>query len=306
LKITSKIDAFKIDLVEFIDLINLAKDENDDVLLHELSGDLISFKNKIKTLEFEALFSLPEDSMNTFLDIQAGSGGLDAQDWVSMLFKMYTAWLERRKFKYKVISVSYGESLGIKAISIKIYGDYSFGWLKYEAGIHRLVRKSPFDSNNKRHTSFASVFVYPDNEKDCDVELNDSDIKIDTYKSSGAGGQHVNTTESAVRVRHLPSGVVVQCQSERSQHKNKISAMRQLSLKVHALYAFNRKMDMKKIEDGKLSITWGNQIRSYILDKSLIKDVRSNFEVSNVDLVLNGDLDPFIFSVLNMKCKKYD
>jgi len=296
-----KLNFFKTELIDIIEFYNLAKNDNDNILFKELSEKFILLKSCVIQFEYESFFSSADDIMDSFFDIQSGSGGIDAQDWVEILFKMYTCWFEKHGFTYNIISLSRGDVAGIKSISLKVCGKYSFGWLKNEVGIHRLVRKSPFDSNNKRHTSFASVFVYPDNDKKCDFVLNDFDLKIDTFKSSGAGGQHVNTTESAVRITHIPTGVVVQCQSERSQHKNKSSAIRQLKLKLNEMFLLNKNLVKKKEESNKLSITWGNQIRSYILDKSRIKDLRTNFEMTNIDLVLNGELDPFVFSVLDMK-----
>ena len=289
--------------MDFIDLFYIAKNDKDDILLIELLNKLEYLKKLLLDTESNIFFTC-SDNVNVFFDIQVGSGGLDAQDWVNILFKMYISWFEKREFKYKIISLISGELSGIKFISIKISGKFAYGWLKYESGIHRLVRKSPFDTNKKRHTSFASVFIYPDNEVVADININESDLKIDTFRSSGAGGQHVNTTDSAVRIKHISSGIVVQCQSERSQHQNKLHALRQLMLKLRALHILNCKLDKQKLEKNKLSITWGNQIRSYVLDKSFIKDLRSGYETSNVELVLNGNLDIFVLSVLNMKEKK--
>ncbi len=244
--------------------------------------------------------------MNSFFEIHAGSGGVDAQDWVSILFKMYTSWFKKHKFKYDVISSVEGDISGLKSVSLKVSGKYSYGWLKYECGVHRLVRKSPFDMNNKRHTSFASVFVYPENEDYLKIKLNESDLKIDTFKASGAGGQHVNKTNSAVRIRHIPTNLIVQCQSDRSQHKNKVYAIKQLKLKINTLNLINKKKSKEVFEKKKSDISWGNQIRSYFLDKSFIKDLRTNFERNDVSIVLNGDLDPFVFSILKLKYKDYE
>lgn len=305
-KVVVKMKSFNDDLCDIIEFFNLAKEMNDFDLLNELLNKFTVLKNEISMFEYESMFFSPDDVMNSFFDIQAGSGGVDAQDWVDMLFKMYTCWFEKHGFVYDVLGLSRGEVAGTKSVSMKVSGKYSFGWLKNETGIHRLVRKSPFDSNNKRHTSFASVFVYPDNDTKSDIILNDGDLKIDTYRSSGAGGQHVNTTESAVRITHVPTGVVVQCQSDRSQHKNKAHAIRQLKLKLHAMFLLDKKQERDKKETNKASITWGNQIRSYVLDKSRIKDLRTNFETSNISLVLGGNLDPLVFSVLDMKRKCYE
>ncbi len=299
-KIVSKIDFLNLEILDFIELLDLVKKDNDQILFKELFMKLKFLRNKYSELEILAFFPSSSDFMNTFLDIQAGSGGHDAQDWVDMLLKMYSLWCEKRRFKYNVTSLSRGDAVGIKSVSLKVVGEYSYGWLKNECGIHRLVRKSPFNSNGKRHTSFASVFIYPCSEQNCNIKINDFDLKIDTFKASGAGGQHVNKTESAVRVKHIPTGVVVQCQSERSQHKNKTYAIKQLKLKLHALYMLNKKKDKEKIEKNKMNISWGNQIRSYFLDKSFIKDSRTGLETSNVSMVLGGGLDPFIYSVLRM------
>lgn len=300
-KIVIKLRTFMDEVMDILDFVNLAKETNDSNLCLNLVDKFNILRDAIVKFEYETLFSAPNDYLNSFFDIQAGSGGIDAQDWVEMLLKMYTSWFEKRDFSYQVLNLSRGEIAGIKSVSMKVCGKYAFGWLKNETGVHRLVRKSPFNSNNKRHTSFASVFVYPDHDEKCDFVLNDFDLKIDTYKSSGAGGQHVNTTESAVRITHIPTGIVVQCQSERSQHKNKSQALHQLRLKLNAMFLLSKKQEKDKMENGKLAITWGNQIRSYVLDKSRIKDLRTDFESSNINLVLNGNLDPFVFSVLDMK-----
>jgi len=300
-KMIFKLDLFKTDLTDFLDLFKLAEGDNDLNLLQELIDILNLLDRRIVNFELELLFDSCYDSMDAFVDIQAGSGGLDAQDWVGILLKMYTAWFEKHNFSYNIINLFHGGVSGIKSVSIKVSGKYVFGWLKHESGIHRLVRKSPFDSNKKRHTSFASVFIYPDNKQCYDYVIKESDLKIDTFRSGGAGGQHVNTTDSAVRIKHIPTGITVKCQSERSQHKNKSHAMKQLKSKLHALNSLKKKENQGEFEQNKLSIAWGNHIRSYILDKSLIKDVRSNLEVSDINLVLNGDLDPFVFAIFDMK-----
>jgi peptide chain release factor 2 len=234
------------------------------------------------------------DEANAFLDIQSGSGGTEAQDWAEMLLRMYLRWSERHGFKTELIEVSPGDVAGIKSATIKIEGPYVFGWLRTEIGVHRLVRKSPFDSGNRRHTSFAAVFVSPEIDDDIDIDINPADLRIDVYRASGAGGQHVNRTESAVRITHMPTGVVVQCQNDRSQHKNKATAMKQLKSKLYELEIQKRSADQQVLEESKSDIGWGSQIRSYVLDQSRIKDLRTNVEVGNTQAVLDGDLDQFI------------
>ncbi len=240
------------------------------------------------------MFSGEMDANNAFLDIQAGSGGTEAQDWAEMLLRMYLRWAERKGFKTEIIELSPGEVACIKSATIKVEGPYAYGWLRTETGVHRLVRKSPFDSGNRRHTSFAAVFVSPEVEDDIDVEINPADLRIDVYRASGAGGQHVNRTESAVRITHLPTGIVVQCQNDRSQHKNKATAMKQLKAKLYELELQKRRAEQEKVEESKADIGWGSQIRSYVLDQSRIKDLRTGVEVGNTQAVLDGDLDPFI------------
>jgi peptide chain release factor 2 len=240
------------------------------------------------------MFSGEMDPMNAFVDIQAGSGGTEAQDWAEMLLRMYLRWGERRAFKTELLEVSPGDVAGIKSATIKFSGDYAFGWLRTETGVHRLVRKSPFDSGNRRHTSFAAVFVSPEVDDSVNIEINPSDLRIDVYRASGAGGQHVNRTESAVRITHNPTGIVVQCQNDRSQHKNKDHAMKQLRAKLYELEMQNRRASQQAIEDTKSDIGWGSQIRSYVLDQSRIKDLRTNVEIGNTQSVLDGNLDPFI------------
>ena len=240
------------------------------------------------------MFSGEMDESNAFLDIQAGSGGTEAQDWAEMLLRMYLRWAERHGFKTELIEVSPGDVAGIKSATLKVEGAYAFGWLRTEIGVHRLVRKSPFDSGNRRHTSFAAVFVSPEIDDDIDIDINPADLRIDVYRASGAGGQHVNRTESAVRITHMPSGVVVQCQNDRSQHKNKATAMKQLKSKLYELEVQKRNVDQQALEDTKSDIGWGSQIRSYVLDQSRIKDLRTGVEIGNTQAVLDGDLDPFI------------
>jgi peptide chain release factor 2 len=240
------------------------------------------------------MFPGPMDSHNAFVDIQAGAGGTEAQDWAQMLLRMYLKWADAHGFKVETMDQSDGEVAGIKGVSLRIEGDYAYGWLRTETGVHRLVRKSPFDSGNRRHTSFASVFVSPEVDEDINIEVNPADLEVDTFRSSGAGGQHVNKTESAIRIRHLPSGIVVTCQSERSQHKNRSSAMKMLKAKLYELEFNKRNAAAKVLEDSKSDVSWGNQIRSYVLDQSRIKDLRTNLEVGNTAAVLDGDLDPFM------------
>ena len=244
------------------------------------------------------MFSGEMDANNAFLDIQAGSGGTEAQDWAEMLLRMYLRWAEKQGFTTELIEVSPGDVAGIKSASVSITGEYAFGWLRTETGVHRLVRKSPFDSGNRRHTSFASVFVSPEIDDDIDVEVNPADLRIDVYRASGAGGQHVNRTESAVRITHLPTNIVVQCQNDRSQHKNKATAMKQLKAKLYEMELRKRQSEQQKLEDSKADIGWGSQIRSYVLDASRIKDLRTSVETGNTQAVLDGDLNQFIIASL--------
>lgn len=275
---------------------DLAILENDLVLLNELSIKFIEIKNLFIELEKNIFFSNFYDSMNVFMDIQSGAGGIDSQDVIMLIFKMYTGWFEKKNFKYYIVDFVDGDKSGFKFISIKVTGDYVFGWLKYESGIHRIVRKSPFSSGNKRHTSFVSVHIYPDLEKKVEIDIKDSDLEIHTFRSKGAGGQHVNTTDSAVRIKHIPTGVVTKCQAERSQHQNKIVALKQLKSKLFALNMIKLKEEKQEFNKKKLSIAWGNQIRSYILDKSIIKDLRTKMETTDINFILNGNLDDFIFA----------
>ena len=276
------------------DLIQLAVEENDEETLESVVVDLDKQETLLARLEFERMFSGEMDANNAYLDIQAGSGGTEAQDWANMLLRMYLRWGEAHGFKTDLIEVSPGEVAGIKSGTIHFTGDYAFGWLRTETGVHRLVRKSPFDSGNRRHTSFASVFVSPEVDDSIDIEINPADLRIDTYRASGAGGQHVNKTDSAVRITHIPTGVVVQCQSERSQHQNKDHAMKFLKAKLYELEMQKRNEAKQAMEDSKSDIGWGSQIRSYVLDQSRIKDLRTNIDKSNTQAVLDGDLDDFI------------
>jgi len=275
-------------------LLALAAEESDKATLNDLARDLEGFEERVAKLEFRRMFSGEMDASNAFVDIQAGSGGTEAQDWAEMLLRMYLRWGERRGFKTELMEVSPGEVAGIKSATIRFEGDYCFGWLRTETGVHRLVRKSPFDSGNRRHTSFAAVFVSPEIDDSVVVEINPADLRIDVYRASGAGGQHVNRTESAVRITHNPTGIVVQCQNDRSQHKNRDQAMRQLKAKLFELEMQKRQASRQAVEDSKSDIGWGSQIRSYVLDQSRIKDLRTNVEIANTQSVLDGNLDPFI------------
>jgi peptide chain release factor 2 len=288
------LDALDTALTDASDLLAMAVDEEDAETVDLLVADLEGYEERIGALEFRRMFSGEMDAKNAFVDIQAGSGGTEAQDWAEMLLRMYLRWGERRGFKTELIEVSAGEVAGIKSATVKFDGDYAFGWLRTEIGVHRLVRKSPFDSGNRRHTSFAAVFVAPEVDDDVDIEINPADLRIDVYRASGAGGQHVNRTESAVRITHNPSGIVVQCQNDRSQHKNKATAMKQLKAKLYEMEIQKRREDQQAVEDTKSDIGWGSQIRSYVLDQSRIKDLRTNVEIGNTQSVLDGNLDPFI------------
>ena len=276
------------------ELLQMASEEGDAETVDSIADDLCVFESKVSVLEFRRMFSGEMDANNAFLDIQSGSGGTEAQDWAEMLLRMYLRWGERKGFKTELIEVSDGEVAGIKGATVKFEGDYAFGWLRTETGVHRLVRKSPFDSGNRRHTSFAAVFCSPEVDDDIDIDINPADLRIDVYRASGAGGQHVNRTESAVRITHKPTNVVVQCQNDRSQHKNKATAMKQLKAKLYELEILKRNADQQQVEQSKSDIGWGSQIRSYVLDQSRIKDLRTNVETGNTQAVLDGDLDPFI------------
>lgn len=276
------------------DLLQMAVEEKDESAVEEIVKDLQVYDDDVKQLEFRRMFSGKMDSKSAYLDIQSGSGGTEAQDWADMLLRQYLRWGERRGFKTEVTELSDGEVAGIKSATIHLKGDYAYGWLRTETGVHRLVRKSPFDSGSRRHTSFASVFVFPEVDDSIEIDINPADLRIDTYRASGAGGQHVNRTDSAVRITHLPSNTVVQCQNDRSQHKNKASAMSQLKAKLYELELQKQNEDKQNLEDSKSDIGWGSQIRSYVLDQSRIKDLRTGVETSNTQAVLDGDLDAFI------------
>lgn len=292
--IVTMMTTLRTDLRDCSDLYELAFSENDTDTLEGITKDAERFTKKIEGLEFQRMFSGEMDSHSAYMEIQSGSGGTEAQDWAEMLLRMYLRWGERHGFKTELIEVSPAEVAGIKSATVKFDGPYAYGWLRTESGVHRLVRKSPFDSNNKRHTSFASVFISPEIDDNIVIEINPADLRIDTYRASGAGGQHVNRTDSAIRITHIPTNTVVQCQADRSQHKNRAQAMKQLRAK---LYEMERQKQLDKqavLEAGKKEITWGSQIRSYVLDMSRIKDLRTGVEVGNTQAVLDGDIDKFI------------
>jgi peptide chain release factor 2 len=293
-KVVQTIDQLTSQLAEERELLELAQQEADLKTVTSICQDLDHLEQRLSQLEFARMFAGEMDAHNAFLDIQSGSGGTEAQDWAEMLLRMYLRWADRRRFTTEIIEISPGDVAGIKSATIQVIGDYAYGWLRTETGVHRLVRKSPFDSGNRRHTSFAAVFVAPEIDNEIDIEINPADLRIDVYRASGAGGQHVNRTESAVRITHLPTNIVVQCQNDRSQHKNKATAMKQLKAKLYEIEIQRRRADQQTIEENKADIGWGSQIRSYILDKSLIKDLRTGVEIGNTQAVLDGDLDIFI------------
>ena len=276
------------------ELHELAQEEEDAGTLGDIVGQVQNLTRELEVLEFRRMFAGKMDSHNAFLDVQAGSGGTEAQDWASMLLRMYLKWAERKGYAVDVLEESAGEVAGIKSATIHIRGEYAYGWLRTETGVHRLVRKSPFDSGHRRHTSFAAVFVAPEIEDDIEVELNPADLRVDVFRASGAGGQHVNKTESAIRITHIPTGIVVQCQNERSQHKNRATAMNQMRAKLYELEEQKRKEQAQIVEDNKADIGWGSQIRSYVLDQSRVKDLRTSFESARPQNVLDGDLDDFL------------
>ncbi|WP_139117200.1 peptide chain release factor 2 [Endozoicomonas atrinae] len=292
--IVSTIDELTSGLGDSEELLEMSVEEEDEDGIQGVVDELDELAQKLEVLEFRRMFSGEMDPNSAFLDIQAGSGGTEAQDWANMLLRMYLRWGEANGFKTEIIEVSAGEVAGIKSATVQFIGDYAFGWLRTEIGVHRLVRKSPFDSGNRRHTSFASVFVSPEIDDNIDIEINPSDLRVDTYRSSGAGGQHVNTTDSAVRITHVPTGIVVQCQNQRSQHQNKDKAMQQLKAKLYEMEMQKRTAESQAMEDSKSDIGWGSQIRSYVLDDSRIKDLRTGIETRNTQSVLDGDLNKFI------------
>lgn len=281
-------------IADAVELLQIAKQESDADIVADIQKDAAALQAIIDKLEFERMFAGKMDANNAYLDIQSGSGGTEAQDWAEMLLRMYLRWGERHDFNVELIEVSAGDVAGIKSATIKYTGPYAYGWLRTETGVHRLVRKSPFDSGNRRHTSFASVFVSPEVDDNVDIAINPADLKVDTYRASGAGGQHVNRTDSAVRITHMPSGIVVQCQSDRSQHRNRDMAMQQLRAKLYELEIQKRNAEKQVLEENKADIGWGSQIRSYVLDESRIKDLRTGVETRNPQPVLDGDLDMFI------------
>jgi len=286
------------DLRDMGELFDMGKEENDDDTLEAVIADTAEIQKVIETMEFRRMFSNPMDPNNCFIDIQAGAGGTEAQDWASMLLRQYLRYCDRKGFKAEVLEESEGEVAGIKTATLKIEGEYAYGHLRTETGVHRLVRKSPFDSAGGRHTSFVSLFVYPEVDDSIEIEINPADLRIDTYRASGAGGQHINKTDSAVRITHGPSGIVVQCQNDRSQHRNKAEAMDMLKAKLYELELRKRMSEQQSLEDSKTDVGWGHQIRSYVLDQSRIKDLRTGFETGNTGKVLDGDLDDFISASL--------
>jgi peptide chain release factor 2 len=282
------------ELADTAELFELARSEDDEETLISVESDIGGLEQQIGGLEFRRMFSNPLDPNNCFLDLQSGAGGTEAQDWASMLLRMYLRYCERKGFGVEVLEQSDGEVAGIKTATLKLTGDYAYGFLRSETGVHRLVRKSPFDSSGGRHTSFASVFVYPEVDDSIEVDINPADLRIDTFRASGAGGQHINKTDSAIRITHLPTNIVVQCQNDRSQHRNRAEAMAMLKARLYEAELRKRQAAQQQLEDSKTDIGWGHQIRSYVLDQSRIKDLRTNVEISNTQKVLDGDLDPFI------------
>jgi len=276
------------------ELLELAQAEDDASVGDAVADDLLRIAKELDDVEFRRMFAGEMDAANAFMDIKPGAGGTEAQDWANMLLRMYLMWGEKRGFKVEIIELSEGEVAGIKTASVKFTGPYAYGWLRTESGVHRLVRKSPFDANRGRHTSFSSIFVYPEVDENIEVDINPADLRVDTYRASGAGGQHVNRTDSAIRITHLPTGIVVQCQSDRSQHRNRAEAMKMLKARLYEMELQARDKERQKLEDSKTDIEWGHQIRSYVLDQSRIKDLRTGVETGNPDAVLDGDLDRFM------------
>jgi len=293
-EVVNTLDALSSGLRDNLELLKMAVTEDDEETVSAITEELGELTRRLEAMEFQRMFSGDLDASNAFLEIQSGSGGTEAQDWANMLLRMYLRWGEKHGFTTEIIELSDGEVAGIKSATVRVSGDYAYGWLRTETGVHRLVRKSPFDSGNRRHTSFAAVFVSPEIDDEIEIEINPADLRIDVYRASGAGGQHVNRTESAVRITHLPTNVVVQCQNDRSQHKNKATAMKQLKAKLYELEMQKKNAAAQELEAGKSDIGWGSQIRSYVLDQSRIKDLRTSVETGNTQAVLDGDLDPFI------------
>ncbi|MFN3594295.1 MAG: peptide chain release factor 2 [Thiobacillaceae bacterium] len=288
------LEAIDQDLGAARELFELARAEEDDATLEAVAADVAAIEQRVAELEFRRMFSGPMDARPCFIEINAGAGGTEAQDWAGMLERMYLRYCERKGFKTEVLEESEGEVAGIKSATIRVDGDYAYGYLRTETGVHRLVRKSPFDANARRHTSFASVFVYPEVDESIEIDINPADVRVDTYRASGAGGQHVNKTDSAVRLTHIPTGIVVQCQNDRSQHRNREEAWNLLRARLYELELRKRQAEQQKLEESKTDIGWGHQIRSYVLDQSRIKDLRTGYEVGNTQAVLDGDLDGFI------------
>ncbi len=293
-----EIDSLQLIIEDNRELALLAKQENDEETSQAVYAELLALVKRVDELEFKKMFDGEMDSANCFIDINSGSGGTEAQDWAEMLLRMYVRYCNNKGFTVEVLEEQAGDVAGIKTASIKVVGDYAFGYLKHESGIHRLVRNSPFDANNKRHTSFASVFIYPEVSDNIVIEINPADLRIDTFRASGAGGQHINKTDSAIRITHLPTGVVVQCQSDRSQHRNKDEAMKMLKSRLYELEMRKKLEEKQQLEDSKSEIGWGHQIRSYVFDQSRVKDLRTGVEVGNVKGVMDGDLEPFIVAML--------
>jgi len=293
-KIVEILTAVKTGVAECSEMLELAAEEQDQEVADEVSLDLDRIEANLAILEFQRMFSGPMDANNAFIDIQSGSGGTEAQDWANMILRMYLRWADSQGFKAEIIELSEGDVAGIKSATVKIEGEYAFGFLRTETGVHRLVRKSPFDSGSRRHTSFASMFAYPEIDDKVDVDINPADLRVDTYRASGSGGQHVNKTDSAVRITHEPTGIVVQCQSDRSQHRNRDSAMSMLKARLYEHEMQKRRSEQQAVEDEKSDIGWGSQIRSYVLDQSRIKDLRTSVETGNTQAVLDGDLNQFI------------
>ena len=292
--VVKTIDTLDVGLSDARDLLEMAVEEDDEGSVADVEAELVALRSNLEVLEFRRMFSGELDPNNCYVEIQSGSGGTEAQDWANMMLRMYLRWIEAHGFKGELMEVSEGEVAGIKGATIRVEGEYAYGWLRTETGVHRLVRKSPFDSGNRRHTSFSSVFVSPEVDDDIDIEINPADLRIDVYRASGAGGQHVNRTESAVRITHIPTNIVTQCQNDRSQHKNKDQAMKQLKAKLYEHEMQKRNVEAQALEDSKSDIGWGSQIRSYVLDDARIKDLRTGVETRNTQAVLDGDLDQFI------------
>jgi peptide chain release factor 2 len=296
--IVDGLDGITQPLLDAEELLQMAKSENDENLFSEIKNEVDAIAKKVERLEFQRMFSGEMDSKNAYLEIQSGSGGTEAQDWAEMMLRMYLRFGDQHGLKTTIESISAGEVAGIKNAVVYFEGDYAFGWLRTETGVHRLVRKSPFDSGNRRHTSFSSVFVSPEIDDDIEIEVNMGDVRVDTFRASGAGGQHVNKTDSAIRMTHMPTGIVVQCQSDRSQHKNRASALKQLKAKLYELEMQKKREAQAAVEETKMDISWGSQIRSYVLDQSRVKDLRTNVETANTQAVLDGALDQFIEAAL--------